>query len=264
MPGKSVVVLSTVFLALACVSGCRTSEPVERMAVAPWPCVMEVAYTPNAIRVDGVMDEASWQDAQAVFFMDDIDSPNRNTARAWVLWDKTNLYVAFSVKDSYLRATHTEHDTAFPGDDGVEILIDTRLDRSNKWLPDDYCWHVNLNGAILDDRGTSDGKIDHSWNGNALSKTVIDGTLNDDEPDKGYVTEIAIPWSDLGLGEVDAGIEIGLDLCVNDFDENPEIYQYSDWCNLKVFHQPSGFGLARMVRQIEIPARKPSNERVIW
>ena len=264
MSRQHAVILSVTLLMLTAVTGCRTSEPLERMAIAPWPCVMEVAYTPEAIRVDGIMDEASWQNAQPVFFMDDIDPPNRNTARVWVLWDKQYLYFAFSVKDSSLRATHTEHDTAFSGDDGVEILIDTRLDRSDKWLQDDYCWHVNLNDAILDSRGTSDGKIDNSWNGNALSKTVIAGTLNDDRPDEGYITEMAVPWTDLGVSGLDKGIEIGLDLCVNDFDENSDTCQYFDWCKSKELYQPSGFGLARLVRQMEIPARKPSSERLLW
>ncbi len=240
---------------------CQTRDYSRFLTQEDWPCAYEIPYAENGVTIDGILDE--WEPDESIYFVDDIPPPERNSARAWAMWDEQYLYVAFSVRDSYLRGTHTGHDNAFP-DDCVEFLIDTRSDRSERWMPDDYCWHVNLRDAILDDRGTRAGEIDTSWNGNAVSKTVIHGTLNDDIPDEGYDVEIAVPWTDLGLRTIEEDRTFGMDFCVNDFDADMDEYLYFDWCNLQVFHKPSGFGQVRLVKQVEIPAKKPRSERLIW
>jgi len=248
-------------LVIATVGACSTADYSRFLTQESWPRVYEIPYASEGVTVDGDLEE--WAPDRSVYYVDDVPPPKRNSARTWAMWDEQHLYLAFSVRDAYLRGSHTGHDNAFP-DDCVEVLVDTRSDRSDRWLPDDYCWHVNLLDAILDDRGTPDGKIDTSWNGNAVSKTVIRGTLNDDVPDEGYDVEIAIPWSDMGLGGVQEGQTFGMDFCVNDFDADMEDYLYFDWCNLQLFHKPSGFGLVRLVKIVEIPAKKPRSERLLW
>ena len=261
MSKKPVIVLGVTLCLVFVVSACRTTERLSMIDRESWPRVLEAPYAENGIVADGVLDE--WETALPVFYLDDVASPRRNSARTWAMWDEEYFYVAFSVRDEFLRGTHTEHDAPV-SDDGVEILIDTRRDRSNDWLTDDYCWHINILDAITDDRGTFEGKIDKSWNGNAFSKTTIFGTLNDESPDKGYITEVAIPWNDIRLSGIGEGTELAVDFCVNDFDEDPEEYLYFDWCNLELFHKPSGFGLVRLVRRTEIPAKDPRSERLIW
>jgi len=248
--------LALALLMTACATAGRPGM-VEREG---WPRALEIPYAENGVVVDGILDE--WDSAQPIFYIDNVPPPQRSSARTWAMWDENYLYVAFSVRDHFLRGTHIGHDNAFP-DDCVEILIDTRLDRSDLWLPDDYCWHINTRDAILDDRGTVSGEIDKTWNGNAFSKTTIRGTLDDDLPDEGYDVEVAIPWSDMGIAVSD-GTKLGMDFCVNDFDEEPDKYLYFDWCNLEVFHKPSGFGLVHLVRRMEVEAKKPRSQRLIW
>lgn len=257
---KSDLVLYLGLLILLVMGACSTTDRLGLVDRQAWPRVLEIPYAENGVTIDGVLNE--WDAADPIFYVDDIPPPRRNSARTWAMWDENYLYLAFSIRDGFLRGTHTGHDNAFP-DDCVEVLIDTRLDRGDLWLSDDYCWHINILDAILDDRGTPEGQIDKTWNGNAVSKTTIRGTLNDNLPDEGYDVEVAIPWSDMGLIAND-GTELGMDFCVNDFDEDPDEYLYFDWCNLELFHKPSGFGLVRLVRGTEIPAKKPRSERRIW
>ncbi|MFH1742581.1 MAG: sugar-binding protein [bacterium] len=258
---KSVFVFPCGVLLIIALGGCRTTERLSMIDREGWPRVLEAPYAENGVVVDGILEE--WKAALPVFYVDDVADPQRNSARTWAMWDEKYFYVAFSVSDEFLRATHTGHDNAFP-DDGVEVLIDTRCTRSDDWRTDDYRWHINILDAIMDDRGTFEGEVDKSWNGNAFSKTTISGTINDEVPDEGYITEIAIPWKDIGLSGIGEGTELAVDFCVNDFDEDPEEYLYFDWCNLELFHKPSGFGLVRLVRGTEIPAKKPRSQRLIW
>ena len=156
-------------MVIATVGACSTADYSRFLTQESWPRVYEIPYASEGVTVDGDLEE--WAPDRSIYYVDDVPPPKRNSARTWAMWDEQHLYLAFSVRDAYLRGSHTGYDNAFP-DDCVEVLVDTRSDRSDRWLPDDYCWHVNLLDAILDDRGTPDGKIDTSWNGNAVSKTV--------------------------------------------------------------------------------------------
>ena len=87
---------------------------------------------------------------------------------------------------------------------------------------------------MYDDRGTPAGEPDPKWNGTARHAVKI---LDDYH----YIVEVALPWSEIGLAP-EVGTRIGIDFCVNGKDPATGEYDYFDWCGLKVFHDPSGFG----------------------
>lgn len=156
-------------------------------------------------------------------------------ATVFTLWDKSNLYLAFDVHSSELRAEVRQHDgDKLWEDDGVEFLVDAGLHRTKQFLPDDFSYHINILNTVYDDRGTPTGEPDQRWNGAARhAVTILD--------DYHYLVEVAVPWSEIEL-HPKIGTRLGIDFCVNGKDPSTGQYEYFDWCGLKVFHDPSGFG----------------------
>jgi len=225
-----------------------TSSPVVLTVAAPVVVApVSVPLAASAITVDGSLGE--WSGATAVQF-----SGLSNRATAYLLWDATNLYVAFQVSDSQLNATRTARDDGgIYLDDSVEIYIDTLNDRATVMQTDDYQFLVNLNNAQADLRGTGTGK-DPAWNGTWRSAVRLQGTLNaNTDTDSGYTVEIAIPWAQIGVTPV-SGMSFGIDLAVNDSD--PSSFDYFDWAGIapKAFAQPSLWKQVRLMGTSASPA----------
>src|SRR5207249_12093786 len=104
-----------------------------------------------------------------------------------------------------------------------------------QFLPDDFSYHINILNSVYDDRGTPAGQPDSRWNGNAQHVVRI---LDDYH----YVIEVSVPWAEIGVEPVEGHTILGIDFAVNGKDPDTGAYDYFDWCGLKVFHEPSGFG----------------------
>lgn len=199
------------------------------------------------VKIDGNLSE--WDSASRISFEEQSDRPaaDRNKTTAMAMWDKNYLYLAFQVADTNLQAQAHGGHTVYR-DDGVEFLIDPGFHRTRTYLPDDICVHVNLHGAVQDDRGTPQGTWDDSWDSTIRSAFRLDGTLNDDsDVDTGYTAEVALPWSDLGGSRPRPGARFGITLCVNDRDQEQAGYRYSDWANIPKFHVPRDWGQMELV-----------------
>ena len=203
-----------------------------------------------------------WKGAGRVRFAGRPLGGHPRHATVYALWDSANLYLAFDVHSSKLQAVVREHDgDKLWEDDGVEFLVDPGLHRTKsstlsetlsetlsavegsaaegsgaegQFLPDDFSYHINILNSVYDDRGTPAGEPDPKWNGTARHAVKI---LDDYH----YIVEVALPWSEIGLAP-EVGTRIGIDFCVNGKDPATGEYDYFDWCGLKVFHDPSGFG----------------------
>jgi len=177
-----------------------------------------------------------WQGAEFVNFQGRPLGGKPRQATVYTLWDSRDLYLAFDVLSSRLQAVVREHDGQnLWWDDGVEFLIDPHRDRTREFLPDDFSYHINILNVVYDDRGTPSGEANPAWNGVARHEVKI---LDDYH----YVVEVAIPWQEIGLEPRENETAIGIDFCVNGKDPETGQYDYFDWCGLKVFHDPSGFG----------------------
>jgi len=186
------------------------------------------------IPLDG--DLAKWRGAGVVRLAGKPLAGHPREAAVYALWDKENLYLAFDVHSSKLQARVRERDgDKLWEDDGIEVLIDALCDRSKEFRPDDFSYHINILNAVYDDRGTPSGKADPRWNGSARHEVrVLD--------DYHYVVQVAIPWAEIGVPPVEQHTVLGIDFGVNGKDPESGVYDYFDWCGLKVFHDPSGFG----------------------
>ena len=186
------------------------------------------------IVLDG--DLTKWRGASTVRFEGRPLACHPRHATVYTLWDKENLYLAFDVHSSKLQASVREHDgDKLWQDDGVEFLIDPLSHRAKDFLPDDFSYHINILNTVYDDRGTPSGRPDSRWNGNAQHAVRI---LDDYH----YVIEVSVPWAEIGVEPVEGHTILGIDFAVNGKDPDTGAYDYFDWCGLKVFHEPSGFG----------------------
>ena len=190
--------------------------------------------TESALPLDG--DLSKWQGAESLTFEGRPLGGKPRRATVYTLWDKQHLYFAFDVYSSKLHAEVRQHDgDKLWEDDGVEIHIDAHRDRTQQFLPDDFAYHVNILNAVFDDRGTPSGEPDPKWNGVAQHFAEILGDYH-------YIVEVAIPWTEVGVVPQERITTLGIDFCVNGREPETGQYDYFDWCDLEVFHDPSGFG----------------------
>ena len=95
---------------------------------------VSLASTDLPIIIDGVLDEAAWQDATAIKVNIETDPGENIPARvetvAYVIENGASLYVAFDARDPHpdaIRAYLQDRDSAW-NDDSVGIVIDTYND----------------------------------------------------------------------------------------------------------------------------------------
>ena len=157
----------------------------------------EVPKTTLSVRIDGVLDDAAWQNALTLQLPYET-SPQENVpapARTELLmtYDSRKLYAAFRAYDpqpELIRAHYSDRDQAFQ-DDFVGIVVDTFNDERRA-----YEFFVNPLGVqmdlLMDDVG---GNEDSSWD------TIWDsaGRLTED----GYVVELAVPFDSLRFPKCD-------------------------------------------------------------
>jgi hypothetical protein len=154
------------------------------------------------LTIDGKLDEPAWQRAASTAaFVNTVDgTPAELRATTKVLWDESNLYVAFDVADPFLRSTLTERDAHLWEQDAVEIMIDPDGDGQNYGEI-----QVSPTGAIFDtryDRRREPSPFGHvDWNAAVQARAVTRGTPNDEADDQGYTVEIAIRWNSLTNSE---------------------------------------------------------------
>jgi hypothetical protein len=165
-----------------------------------------VAPTTEAIKVDGVLDEAAWKTAQPMEFDaetnpgDNIVPPARTVG--YLTYDQKNLYVAFQCFDpnpKEIRAHISDRDTAY-SDDFVGVVLDTFNDNRRA-----FEFFVNPLGVQMDlIQDDTNGNEDASWD--AIWNTAGRITA------EGYVVEVAIPFTSLRFAKTDAEQTWGVDM----------------------------------------------------
>ena len=122
----------------------------------------------------------------------------RYSTRVRMLWDDENLFIGAEMEEPHVWGTLTEHDCVIYNDNDFEVFLD----------PDGTCQHyveLELNALnttwdlMLTRPYRVGGRAISGWEFHGLRTAVpFDGTLNDpSDTDRGWRTEIAIPWSSL-------------------------------------------------------------------
>lgn len=179
----------------------------------------------GAITADGRLDEPAWANAARTgpLVNPANGSPAGATearATAQMLWDDTNLYVAFHVTDDNVLDPSTERDNHLWEHDAVEVMIDPNGDGNNY-----YEFQVSPRNQRFDtryDHARDPGPVGHAdYNPETRSGVNVTGTVgNADDTDTGYDVELVIPWTAIsdGLAHTppQAGDQVRLNLFVMD------------------------------------------------
>ena len=162
----------------------------------------ECRFTGHSVTIDGVADEAAWQQADVIdyFYLPWLQAdarPAKAATKARLMWDRQFLYFFAEMEDDDLFADITEHDGKTWHNDVFEMFFKPAEDKTGY-----YEFHVSAAGTVMDvflpKRG--DGSFEqHVANGDfhADSKVVTNGTLNiRTDTDNGWTVEGRIPWHD--------------------------------------------------------------------
>jgi hypothetical protein len=182
-------------------------------------------HVSEPIKIDGRLNEKAWQEAPtSPRFVDIITGkPALYDTRAMLLWDDTNLYVAFRVQEPFLHAHYTTNNSPIYYDNDVETFIagsdayyEFEINGNNTTYEAFFIWDdayerdgfsqapefqrsllqpFNGVGFTTHPRGGRLG--DFNWHFPGKKTAVfMDGTLNDDsDRDRGWTVEIAFPWA---------------------------------------------------------------------
>ena len=180
--------------------------------------------------IDGKLDETIWKNASRSNRFTDLISGAATylDTRAAVLWDDQYLYVGYWIEEPFITATHTQRDALIYQDNDVELFIagadgyyefeinsygtiyevlffwlDAYEKKGYNNLPE---YKRDVPGAKLfngvDYKHPRGRRIGFwKWDMPGLQSAVhADGSINNNnDKDKGWTVEIAIPWSSLKI-----------------------------------------------------------------
>ena len=154
--------------------------------------------TDGALKIDGKLDETSWQKAKDTEEFEDISGKGFATPKykttAKMLWDDDYLYVGAILEEPNLVANLTQRDTIIYYDNDFEVFIDPDNDGHNS-----YEIEVNARNVIfdlvLDKPYRVGGDFFLQWDCPGLKSAIhCEGTLNNPkDTDKFWSVEMAIP-----------------------------------------------------------------------
>ena len=184
----------------------------------------------DTLTIDGKLDEMIWKNAARSNRFTDLVSgaATHLDTRAAVLWDDQNLYVGYWIEEPDVTATLTQRDAPIYKDNDVELFIAGQDGY--------YEFEINSFGTIYEvlffwldayekkeyhqmpefKRDTPGAKIFNGvgyhhprgkrmgfwkWDMPGLRSAVhVEGSINNDQDkDKGWTVEIAIPWTSLKI-----------------------------------------------------------------
>jgi hypothetical protein len=138
-----------------------------------------------------------------------IANDTNSSARYFVRWDLTYLYVAISIADD-VRNTPNTTPSQLSNNDAIEIFLDGKHDRANSYGTDDWqlVYSANLPADTTNNRVAAQGSV-VAWP--AGTHEVVAGSS------PAFTLEAAIPWSIL-TGTAAPGRVVGFDLKLDDND----------------------------------------------
>jgi hypothetical protein len=157
------------------------------------------------LTLDGKLDEADWKAAEksTAFVQTMTGADGSFPARVRVAYDAQKLYLGYEVTDDFLKCSFAKQDDHLWEQDTIEVMIDPEGDAKNY-----FEIQVSPTGLSFDTRYDSRRKPqpfgDLAWSSRTEAKVGLDGTPNDDDADKGYTVEMAVPWEALAAGTTKA------------------------------------------------------------
>ncbi|RAU95724.1 cadherin-like beta sandwich domain-containing protein [Paenibacillus sp. YN15] len=159
---------------------------------------IQSAHTGNTVIVDGALSEEDW-DISHIMGKPLLNTPN-NITFFGTMWDETNLYVGFRVKDKQL----VNHPSTVYQGDCLEVYVSPTDNRDNTYATSDKQLMFGIDWDIV------------MVGGNKSREGIQFARQKTDE---GYTMEIMIPWANLNT-TAELGKIIGFDVDNIDNDGN--------------------------------------------
>lgn len=156
--------------------------------------------TSDKMKIDGKLNEVSWQKAQSTAIFQDISGEQFGFAKpvyetsAKMLWDDNYFYVSGTLQEKDIKAKLTQRDTIIYHDNDFEVFLDPDGDGQNYFEIE-----TNARGVVfdlmLDKPYRSGGNFMVQWNCPGLKLAVHrNGSLNkSSDTDRQWTVEMAIP-----------------------------------------------------------------------
>ncbi len=229
---------------------------------------MAIPRANGAITLDGRLDEPAWNAAArtgplVATMSGEPAAATDARGQTRLVWDDTNLYVAFEVQDENLVDPSTAHDDHLWEHDAVEVMIDPDGDGQNY-----YEFQVSPKNQRFDTRydrartPAAPGIVD--FNPETRSGVVVNGTIgNVDDNDQGYTVEFAIPWAAINNGLPHTPPQVGDSIRLNLFvlDEAKQGgHRFAAWSAPRSgdFHTLERFGRVSLAAELPAPQMAPS------
>jgi hypothetical protein len=228
--------------------GCAVAVQEKAKDEAP-PVVRkaECRRTSNAIRINGVLDDIAWDNAQelkefAVFWQ---KRKSATTTTAKLLWDNKHLYFCAEMEDSDLFALTRERNGMTWEDDVFELFF-----KPSAKKPAYYEFQVNALGTHLElylpSRGAGGYRRFAPETKLGMESVVkLSGSLNKyEDKDKGWLVEGRIPWMAFKEGRPKPGDVWKFALCRYDYSVYLEAPDLSSTAPLtqRDFHRYEDYG----------------------
>lgn len=171
-----------------------------------------IAYkAQEEIQIDGDGADASWNSVEWTNLFIDIEGQKQPKYKTQVkmLWDDTYYYILAKMEEPHVWADITKRDAIIFHNNDFEVFVDPDGDTHNY-----YELEINALNTVWDlfvskpYRNTN--VVLNDWNITGLKSAVkVDGTINNpNDIDKGWVLEIAIPWSVYKKGYFDRNVPV--------------------------------------------------------
>ena len=184
------------FLSLSILSGFAFSQ---KILIEAYPKTYVVYGATEKLSMDGLLDEADWQEVPWTEDFVDIEGTKKPLpfmqTRVKMLWDKDYFYIAAELEEPHLWATYTERESIIFHENNFEVFIDPNGDTHHY-----YELEINALGTIWDlmlTRPYRNGGVPISaWDVSGfLFGIQLGGTLNDpSDRDSLWTVEMAFPW----------------------------------------------------------------------
>lgn len=178
--------------------------------------VYEAEKTSAVIEIDGVLDDAYWQEAKAIEIVELIEGDSEVMGFAYILWDDENIYVYVVVEDPDVAPYATGERW---NSDSVELVLDTYNQASGKeqaygdgYRGSDYVgegqFRINAGEKTLSGMHWMFDNADVAKSG---ASRIIEG--------EGYTAEFKIAWGSF-KDKADLDEQIAFSIVINDGEAN--------------------------------------------
>ncbi len=170
------------------------------------PLSYQIYHAKDALKMDGLLNEASWKTAKWSAPFVDIEGDKKPLpayhTRFKMLWDQHNLYIAAELEEPHIWSYLSQRDTIVYHDNDFEVFIDPDGDTHN-YFEIEVNALKNVFDLFLNKPYRNGTRALINWNVENLAVGVhIDGTINQPaDRDKKWVIEMAIPFKSVSLGD---------------------------------------------------------------